>query len=208
MKKLKCIYPTEISMMTALDFSSPCLQSSMMVHNLVTVTHKVVKVLSVMTGVASVSASLTLSEDDVIDVLLEPMDSALPAADLVIVMPAVLATISVMKPVDNVPAAPGYLGADVTNANQVTSVSLNVLNVIATVMLMYVIKIPVSVSVAPETLLETIVKCARKVSMATLFWAATTSASHVCALTDQEAIDNLPMDVEKMTSTTELFVTV
>jgi len=155
--------------MIALDSSSPCPQSFMMEHNHATVTLKVVKVLSAMIGVVNVYANLTLSVEDVTDVHLELTDLDLQGADLVTATPVDLVIISVTKLVVSVLAEPVYPEEDVINVNQVTSASLSVPDAIATVMLMYVIKILVSVYTVPDSLLETIAKCARKVTTATLF---------------------------------------
>lgn len=194
--------------MIARDSSSQCLQSFMMEHNHATVILKVVRVLSVMIGAVNVYANLTLSVEDVTDVHLELTDSDLQDADLVTATPVDLVTISVTKPVVSALAVPVYPDEDATNVNQVTSASLSVPDVTATVMPTYATKTLVYVYTAPDSLLETIAKCARKVTMATHFWEAMTNANHVCAPMDQVATDSLLMDAEKTTSSTELYATV
>ena len=67
--------------------------------------------------------------------------------------------ISVTKPVVSVLVEPVYPEEDATSVNQVISASLSVPDAIATVMLMYVIKILVSVYTVPGSLLEIIAKC-------------------------------------------------
>lgn len=193
--------------MTALDSSSQCLQSFMTEHNLATATCKAVKVRSATTGVANVCANLTLLEDDAIDVLQEHMDLVLPAADHATATRKAPATTSATRSTVNAPAEVVCPDDDATSANQVTSGSLIAPSATATVTPTYATRIPVLASSVPATLSEPTAKCARKVTMATPFWEATTSANHACAPTDQEATDSLLTDAEKTTSSTELFAT-
>merc|ERR1712136_537572 len=134
--------------------------------------------------------------------------SDLQGADLAIATPADLVTISVTKPVDSARAVPVCPDEDATNVNRVTSASLSVPDVIATVMPTYATRTLVYVYTALDSLLETIAKCARKVTMATHFWVATTNANHVCVPMDQVATDSLLMDAVKTTSSTESYATV